>query len=200
MIELRFNLTDFEAKAKALGGAQDQVQFALSLALNNAVRNARNVLVQDTWPQHVTQRNPAFIGRALRTKFATKSDLHVEIYDDLQRGSLKLHAEGGTKVARKRLAIPVSGSAPRASRGAHGVRKSLRPGAIIASTPKRALRITAKGIFVGKSGRLNLMYAFKPSAVQPADVPFEAAFRQAIKDDVRTSFPAAMARAMSTRR
>lgn len=200
MFELRLNLTDFEAKAKALGGAQDQVQYALSRALNTAVQNARRVLVEDTWPQHVTQRNPSFIGRALRTQFSTKRDLRVEIYDDLGRAGLARHADGGTKTPRGRnLAIPPQGAVT-AQLGTHGVRKALRPAAIIASTPKRALRVTPRGIFVGKGGRLHLMYALKPSAQQPKDVPFREDFEIAMRNDVRTSFPVAMAKAMSTRR
>jgi len=200
VIELKFNLTDFEAKAKALGHAQDQVPYGLSLALNNAVKNAKRVLVEDTWPQHVTQRNPSFIGRALRMQFSTKRDLRIEIYDDLGRAGLARHADGGTKTPRgSHLAIPPQGAIT-AQRGTHGVRKALRPAAIIASTPKRALRVTPGGIFVGKGGRLNLMYAFKSSAQQPKDVPFREDFEIAMRNDVRTSFPAAMAKAMSSRR
>jgi hypothetical protein len=173
------------------------VPYALSLALNKAAQNTRQVLVQDTWPSHVTQRNSVFIGRALRTSFATKHNLRIEIYDDLGRAHLKLHDIGGTKRAKGRLAIPPTGAVVRTS---SGVRKNQRPHAIVVNTAKRALRITPKGIFVGKGGRLQLMYAFKPSAAQPADVPFTEDFRHAMTVELRTSFPAAMAKAMSGRR
>jgi hypothetical protein len=53
---------------------------------------------------------------------------------------------------------------------------------------------------VAKGGRLHLMYAFKTSAAQPGDVPFTDDFRQAMTMELRTSFPAAMARAMAGRR
>lgn len=198
MFDLKFDFTEFEARAKALDAAHDQVPFALSLALNNAVTNARQVLISDTWPQHVTVRNVGFIGWALRRLFATKQNLRVEIYDQSpdQRGHLALHAFGGTKTAKGHLAIPPEGTVVR---GPRGIRKSQTPTAIIANTPKRALRITAKGIFVGAGGRLNLKYLFRRSVQQPADVPFEEAFQDAIARDVRASFPAAMARAMKPR-
>lgn len=201
MFNLTLRLDDFERKARDLQAARDQVPFALSLAMNQAALKTREHLIEDTWPQHVTQRNATFIHRALRTEFSTKRDLAIAIYDDLGRAGLKLHADGGAKQPRHRaLAIPPAGSRPRESRGARGVRKSLRPGAIIASTPKRALRITSKGLFVGQGGRLHLMYAFKPSAAQPADVPFRQDFARWFTAQVELLFPAAMAKAMSTRR
>lgn len=197
VIELNFRIDKFEAKAAEIGGALDQVPFALSLALNDAARAARQVLVQETWPKHVTQRNSAFIGRALRTVFATKHSLRVEIYDDLNRGHLALHATGGTKEARKRFAIPVKG---RIARTAHGVRSDQTPTAIIANRSKRDVRITPRGIFVAEGGKLHLMYAFAAKVFQPKDVPFEEDFATAVVNEVRTSFPEAMKRAMATRR
>ena len=197
MIDLEIDCRAFERRAKELHAQIDQVPYALALAMNKAAKNTRQVLVQDTWPSHVTQRNSSFIGRALRTNFASKRNLRVEIYDSLGRAHLKLHDVGGTKQARGRLAIPPAGAVTRSS---SGVRKSQRPRAIVLNTPKRALRITDKGIFVGKGGRLQLMYAFKPSAAQPADVPFDQDFREAMTIELRTSFPAALAKAMASRR
>jgi hypothetical protein len=199
MIDIKFDLTDFERQARRLDAARDQVPFALSLALNKAVTNARSVLVQDTWPQHVTQRNSGFIRWALHTVFATKQNLRVEVYDQTpnQRAHLLLHARGGTKRARNRLAIPPKGTV---TRTAQGVRASQRPAAIIAATSKRALRITAGGIFIGIGGRLVLKYLFRHSAAQPADVPFDESFADTMMRDARASFPAAMHRAMATRR
>jgi hypothetical protein len=200
MLELRFNTFDFEMRARELEGAIDQVPYALALTLNRAAQNTRRVLIESTWPTHVQQRNSSFIGRALRTKWATKANLVVEIYDDLGRANLVLHAKGGVRVphgGRSRLAIPPDGSVTRTGRG---VRASQRPKAIIAKTPKRALRITSKGIFVGEGGRLHLKYAFKQSAEVPRDVPFYDDFRSTMAIELRTSFAAAMARAMKGRR
>ena len=201
-MELRLDVSEFEARAKQLDGAEDQIPFALSLALNSAVQDARGVLIQDTWPKSITQRNTAFIAWALGMVFSTKRNLRVEINDERASatgsGHLSLHMRGGVRAARKaRLAIPPRGSV---QRGPHGVRKDQLPAAIIARTPARALRITAKGIFVGIKGRLELKYIFRQSVQQPADVPFVEAFRDAIAKATRASFAAAMRRAMSTRR
>jgi hypothetical protein len=51
-----------------------------------------------------------------------------------------MHADGGTKQARKRLAIP----AKDIKRTSRGVSKSQTPRAIIDRTPKRALRVTTR--------------------------------------------------------
>jgi hypothetical protein len=197
MIDLEIDCSAFERRAKELHGQIDQVPYALALAMNAAAKNTRQVLVQDTWPSHVTQRNTSFIGRALRTNFANKRDLSIEIYDSLGRAHLRLHDTGGDKTAKGKFAIPVTGAIKRTSKG---VAKSKRPHALVVNTPKRALRITNKGIFVGKGGRLQLMYSFKSSTGQPSDVPFSEDFRTAMTVELRTSFPAALARAMGTRR
>jgi hypothetical protein len=198
-MELRLDVSEFEARAKALDAAEDQIPFALSLALNSAVQDARGVLIQDTWPKHVMERNPGFIRWALGMNFSTKQNLRVEIHDERAetRAHLQLHRRGGAKVANKRLAIPPKGSVVRT---AHGVMKSQRPYAIITNTPRRALRITEHGIFVGQGGRLHLRYLFYRLVQQPADVPFDDVFAVVMLKEVRESFPAALARAMSTRR
>ncbi|HLH95028.1 MAG TPA: hypothetical protein VKW08_07910 [Xanthobacteraceae bacterium] len=198
MIDLVIDTRDFELRAKELHAQIDQVPYALALAMNQAAKNTRQALVQGTWPSHVTQRNQGFISRALRTNFANKRNLRIEIYDSLGRAHLKLHDAGGTKQARGRLAIPPPGAVSRMASGA--VRKNQKPHAIVVNTPKRALRITPKGIYVGKGGRLHLMYAFAPRANQPADVPFEADFRHDMLVELRTSFPAALSKALATRR
>jgi hypothetical protein len=195
---IEFDMSVFERKAKELRRQINQVPYALADAMNEAVANTRNVLVQDTWPSHVTQRNAGFIGRALRRgSKATKRNLQVEIYDSLGRAHLKLHDAGGEKTARGKFAIPVPGAIKRTSRG---VSKNKRPSMIIANTPKRALRITDRGIFVGKGGRLQLMYAFAPSASVKPDVPFHDDFREAMTIELRTSFPAFVQQAMKGRR
>jgi hypothetical protein len=199
MFEIRFDMNEFEQLSQAWGtAAYDQVPFALSLSLNRAVEDAQTALIVDTWPRHVTVRNPSFLRATLRRKYSTKRDLEVKILDTLGRASLKLHAEGGVKRPRgAHLAIPPKG----VRMTSHGLPKNQRPRALIARTPARSLRITPTGIFVGKrGGGLRLAFSLKSSANQPKDVPFHEDFELIMRNSVRTSFPAAMKRALATRR
>jgi len=195
---ITFDFSDFLAKANELGAAADQVPYALSRSLNTAATNARRVLTDNTWPSAVEVHSRSFLTAALRVDYSTKSNLRVSIYDVLHRANLAGHAYGDTKTPRgAHLAIPPKGLF---ARGASGIARGSRPRALIASTPKRALRVTDRGIFIGAGGRLHLQYAFASSAQQPADVRFEEDFKTAMLNDVRTSFPAAMAQAMATRK
>jgi hypothetical protein len=69
-----------------------------------------------------------------------------------------------------------------------------------ANTPKRALRITSRGVFVGQGGRLHLKYSFKSTAAQPADTPMYEDFRYTVESGMRTGFGDAFRRAMQTAR
>jgi hypothetical protein len=80
------------------------------------------------------------------------------------------------------------------------VPQSQRPSAIIAKTPKRALRVTSRGIFIGQGGRLHLIYSLRPQLQQPADVPFYQDFADAVTTDMRTGFDEKMKAAMLSRR
>lgn len=199
MFELTIGADLFIRQVQAIEGGIRQLPFALATAMNTAAKNTRQVLIRETWPRNVTQRNSGFIAAALSTKFANKGNLRIEIFDRLGRASLALHAEGGTKKPRgNRLAIPSANGIVR--RTSRGVPAAQRPRAIVASTPARALRVTTRGIFVAQGGRLRLVYALTPSARQPADVPFEGDFAQTMLLDLGKSFPAAMANALRPRR
>ncbi|MCX5496449.1 hypothetical protein OSH11_17210 [Kaistia dalseonensis] len=182
--------------ADRLGGAVDQLPFALANALTAAAFTTRAFLVDDVWPRHVEQRNKRFISASLRIDKATKRNLSVSIFDNLGRGHLALHAKGGTKQAKKRLAIPATGAVRRSGKG---VRKSETPYAIRAMTPARALRVLPHGIFVGKGGRLHLVYSFKQSAHQPEDVPFFESFQRVMRAELKAGFSASLKNAMATR-
>jgi hypothetical protein len=141
-------------------------------------------------------RNASFMRAALRRINSTKHNLTVEVYDALHRGHLKEHAIGGTKTPKGgHLAVPID-----VSLGSSGVRKSDRPSALIARTPRRALRITRRGIFVGKGGKLHLKYALRSSIPIPADTPFYEEFETAMRNGMRTAFPVWLKKAMQTRR
>lgn len=205
MVEIAFDASSFVREAQALGATLDQMPFIFSKVLNDAAFSTRQELIETTWPSAVEVHNSRFLGAALHINKATKGNLQVEIIDQLGRGNLALHAHGGTKQPRHRaLAIPPVG---RFSRGARGIAKTQRPAGIIAAAVPgkkagtyRALRIIEKGMFLGAGGRLVLQYSFKSSAHQPVDVPFEADFRRSMIAEVNGRLPAAVRRAMTTRR
>ncbi len=209
---LHLDLSEFERKARDIGGAIDQVPFALAGALNDALFKARDHLINQTWPNSITVRNPSFIRAALNVEKATKGNLRGAVFDRLGRGNLKLHAKGGTKQARGRLAIP--STAVKGQRTAKGVPRRLRP----ASAPNTFRKGDAifqrvgwqpKGTSNGKrratssptdKRRVQLLFTLKRAAQMRKDVPFIEDFNRVVLDEVRRTFPARMARAMATRR
>jgi hypothetical protein len=196
MFELKIDTSAFERQARAISGGIDQLGYALSRAMNVAVKDARTVLVQQTWPKSVTVRNKSFLSAALRMEFATKGNLSVAITDAglPGRAHLALHADGGTKVAKGRLAIPTNA----VRKGASGVVASQLPAVLKRKVVKGGLIFQAYGR--GKNSHLRLMYKLQSSATQPADVPFRSDFADAILNGVRTSFPEAFRRALATAR
>ncbi len=200
-MSLKFDLRDFERVARSLDAFADQVPFAMANALSSAAFKVREVLITDTWPEHVEVRNRNALRQALRVEKAKRKSLRVAITDtgpSAVRLNLKAHADGGVKKPiGRRLAVPLAGTV---RRGARGVAKGERPRAIIDATPKRALRVTKRGIFVGAGGRLHMRYAFTPTAQIKPDVPFREDFERAMRGEVRRQFPTAIRRAMQTRR
>ena len=195
---LTFDMRDFQRMARGLKAFESQVPFALSNAMTHAAFRTRELLITDTWPKAVDVRNRVFLRRSLRIMKARKTALRVAIFDDLNRDILLIHAKGGVKRPLKRgLAIPPGGTV---SRGPRGVPKSERPKALLARTPKRALRVTSRGIFVGLGGRLHLRYAFKTEAQVKPDVPFLADFEHYMRREIRPAFVKSIRKAMKTAR
>lgn len=196
MITLELDLSAFQLRAKELGGQIDQLPYALAMAMNDAAFKTRAALIEQTWPSHVTVRRPNFLRAALRVERATKRTLSVAITDVLQRGSLALHAQGGIKRGKTRLAIPEKSLG--AKRTGSGVPRRLRPRNLPNSFRKGDAifqRVGAK-----KKPRLKLMYVLTHSARIRRDVPFVEDFRRMMSAELSRSFPAAMAKAMATRR
>ena len=192
---LRFDFSDFERMARSVEDfAKEQMPFAVSVALNAAAENTRRRLAEETWPAHVTVRNPRFMKAALSVKRSTKRDLRVTIFDRLNRANLVGHARGNTKGSKGGgLAIP-SGNVRRTSKG---VAQRQRPRALVNSF-RKSDEIYQR---YGKGGhKLRLMYTIKPTVKQTADVPFETDFRRFMREEVRREFPAAMKRAMQKRK
>ncbi len=178
MLDLTFNFTDFERKAQEIGGAIDQLPYALSVALNDIAFKARDSLITETWPKSVTVRNRSFIRAALRVEKATKNNLTVAVADTLGRAHLGMHAKGGMKQARGRLAVPTI----RVARGASGVRQS--------QLPRNLKNIVVKGNLIfqrvgrGKNAKLRLMYKLQPQARIKKEVPFIEDFQRVMRREM----------------
>jgi hypothetical protein len=192
-----FDLSGFVRRAQELGSAADQVPFALSLAMNRAVRDTREHLIAQTWPRNIKQRNPTFIRASLTTEWAKKNDLEVSIYDKLERGHLLLHAKGGTRqpqMGRRHLAVP----SRNIRKGAHGAPKAQKP---------RNLRdaVVFNNIIFQQTGskknrKLKAMYFLKTAVRIPKRVPFFEDFADQMKQHLNQELPGAVRQAMATRR
>lgn len=200
MFELRFGMAAFSVAAADVAAVAKQMPFALSRTLNTAAFATRDFLVKDTWPKHVTVRDPNFIRNALRVERSTKSNLVVAVTTEGstagQRAHLKLHDTGGTKVGKGRLALPDRKILGR--RSSKGMPKGLRPAALPNSFRKGDVIYQRVG---GKKGkRLRLMYTLKQTAPVRADVPFTSEFERTMRFEVVKAFPVEMAKALASRR
>jgi hypothetical protein len=187
---IAFDFSEFEVMARRMNGAADQMAYAISKSLNEAIVVAKTELVDQTWPRHVTVRNPRFLDWALRIGYSNKKNLTASLYDAKGRGHLKKHAIGGTKRGKGQLAVPTKA----VSRGARGVAKRQRPDALARKVVigNRVFQRNGKG----KNSRLRLMFVLTPQARIKADVPFMSDFHRIMSREVRRSFPAAMKAAM----
>ncbi len=215
---LTFDMRDFQRLARGIERLEKQVPFALSKALNASAEKARTELIDTTWAQHITVRDPNFLKNALTTRGAraTKRKLRVEIYDKLERASLALHDQGGRKLPRgQTLAIPNRPIAAR--RGSKGVPKGLRPRALSRSFATKwktgdTLIFQQTGSYrkagpPNKAGKrrpakdnrhLKLAYVLKSSVPVKADVPFHADFERVMRRQMPTQFGVAMVAAVNT--
>jgi hypothetical protein len=191
---ISFDFSAFERKARQIDALQREVPFALSRALNEAALKTRQSLIDETWPKYVEVRNRHFLRAALRVEKASKGNLRVAVVDTLGRGNLKLHAEGGTKRARGRLAIPSKA----VRRTAKGVARSQRPVNIKNKVVRKGLIFERTG--KGENARLRLMYSLKPSAKIDKRVPFKEDFARSMRAEVQRLFPQHLQHAMRTAR
>lgn len=204
---LTFDLSDFEAAAARWAQAADQVPFAAAQAMNDASKVAREELINSTWPQHVKVRSAGFMKSSLQREFASKRSLRISIFDQLDRGNLLLHGEGGIRrPVRSTLAIPEAKLG--AKRTSRGIPKGLRPKALPNSFRKGDVIYQRTGSYhkgtkrrAGYDGRgLKLMYTLRPSAKIKASVPFEADFKRVMTREIWPAFQTRLAAAMATRR
>ena len=194
MMQIQIDWSDVKRVMANLKAAEDQMPFAMALALNDATEKTRKYLITHTWPSRIKQRNASFIAASLTTKGtrATKRQLESEIYDRLNRGHLMMHAKGGTRTARgAHMAVPVS-SMPKSGRG---VPQRLRPRNLANS-----VRIKDAIYTRDRSGKLKLMYVLKTATKIPRRVPFFEDYHASMSRELRRSIPIAVERAMRTRR
>lgn len=195
MFKFEIDISGLMDMADQWTGAAEQMPFVLSRALNDAVTDARQYLIETTWPNAVTVRNSQFINYALRIDYSDKYNLEARIYDQ-SNGSvhLKMHDQGGNKTPQGRLAIPTKA----VSMTSHGARSDQRP-----ATMDRKV-VLGNAIFQqqgrGKNKKLVKMYTLAHSASQPADVPFSADFKTVISAKVDAYFLPRMTQAMASRR
>ena len=190
---LTFDMSSFERMAKKIGVAQQQLPFALSRSLNESAFATRSALIQD-WPKHVTARNPSFIGWALGVRKSTKADLSVTINDERAqgRGHLALHADGGMKPAKGRLAIP----GRNVKWGRHGVVSTQRPKNLKNKFVKNGKIYVVTGR--GKRKTIKRMYVLASSARIKKDVPLRETFRASMIREMNERAPRLMLEAMRT--
>jgi hypothetical protein len=201
VLALQIDWADAQRVMSNLKAAEDQMPFAMALALNDATEKTRKHLIGVTWPGHVHQRNTSFIAASLTTKDAraSKTSLSTEIYDRLGRGHLMLQAKGGVRTPRGRAHMTVPSSAiPKSSRG---VPRNLRPKQL--GTKLFPLEGGRKDLLFTRdrrSGRLKLMYVLKAATKIPKRVPFFEDYHAVMSAELMRSLPIAIERAMSTRR
>lgn len=193
---LTLDMSGITKQIAAMGGAIEQMPFAISKALNTAAFNARTVLVQSTWPTHVQVRNSRFINAALKVDPSRKHDLTVSITDARMngRGNLALHAKGGVKQSRGRVAVPQAFI----KRGAHGVSSKQRPMTLVNSFKRGGVILQRIG--KGSTAHLRIAYALTSRAYIKKDVPFVDDFNTAMRNDLVANIPAAMMKAMGSAR
>lgn len=148
-----------------------QLPFAFSKTLNETMKAVAKYTVARTYPRAFDVRNKGFFKAAMFTgdavRWATKTKLRASARDRFDRGNLQLHATGGTKRARSgSMAIPSRYT--KATRGARGVRKNLRPRAVV-DTPKGFIdRGGPRDAIYQRYGRggkqVRLLYVLQPSA------------------------------------
>jgi hypothetical protein len=199
-MELKIDFSDIEQLARDLDVAATQVPFACAKVLNDGAFITRDVLTKTTWPRHVQQRSHNFPSAVLHVEKATKSNLSVWIIETPSTTAPLIdHAEGGVRFAKSKFAIPLPDYRVGRMTATHGLRHDARLEAVIKKYPKRALRITERGVFVGEHGRLRQLFAFKPSVTMHKDVPFEEDFVRTMLAVIQAELIPALIYAMRTR-
>lgn len=155
-----------------------EVPYATSVALNNTAFDVRKVIVNVTYPKAFTVRNRVFPARLFKVvQKAKKGHLEAIVGETLDREYFEVHAEGGMRPTRGRVAIPVAPESVRAPTGR--VRRDKKPRNL-----KNAITVDRKGktlIFQRKKKDLELVYVIAQDAKLQKTFRFES-------DSLKTTF------------
>lgn len=201
MFEIVFDLSDLERYAEQLPVmVKDQIPYAISLALNEAVFNARDAEI-NMWPSYVEQRSANFPRVALHVVEATKDNLEAMLIDTLHRANLLQHADGGIEkpLQAARLAIPLSG---KVQMTAHGPRSDQKPinlkDSFVVDRGRGPVIYARTGR--GKYKKIGAMYVIRDQATIKKDIPLRETFADTVREDLMRNLAAAMVKACLTRR
>ena len=199
MVTLAINMRDFDRAAAHFGRvARDQLPFAISKTINNALFDARKGIVPATFNRAFDMHNRSFPRATIRVDKASKAELKGSLFDALGRASLALHADGGVKTGSGRIAIPVGNV--RAKRGARGIPKAYRPRNLEKKFGANAIRVTDHGIFRGEGGRLHPVYLFESSVKIRERFAFYEDFERFVLESMGRNFAKNLRRAIMTAR
>ncbi|MGE0022096.1 MAG: hypothetical protein AB7S70_00505, partial [Hyphomicrobium sp.] len=140
-----------------------------------------------------TQRNAGLTLAPINVEKASKAKLSAGVFDALGKADLAVLAQGGAKTHSGTLAVPVLSRVRLHARGKTPWARELER-----RFSARAVRKTAKGLFVGKGGRLHLYFAFKGGAHLGKRFAFYEDFARRSVAGIRTRFPAHAQRAVAT--
>ena len=203
MTDIRIRVDDKVVK-QALGDAQKQAPFALSLAINNVTKDAQGG-IHKGYEERFILRQPAFIKRegAKITHFAKKQEPFAIIEVTPKAGFLGRFEEGDTKRPEgKAIAIPVA--VRRNKRDI--IPKGQRPPALYVSRAGQAGRVFSKAgkllqrVGRGKSAALRVLYIWKASAKVPALLRFKRTANDAVDKNWTRRALEAVDKALSTMR
>lgn len=195
MIVLSIDMREFERKARQMGiFRNDQLPFAIANTLNDTMfKDTRPQIIGPTWAAAFTVRNKGLPRASINVERASKGKLSAGVYDALGKADLDVHARGGGKTHSGTVAVPVQSRVKLHARGKTPWARELER-----RYGRRAVRKTAKGLFVGQGGRLNLFFAFTQSAHLDKRFRFYEDFSRVSMFGISRRFPAHIQRAVST--
>lgn len=195
MTTVHLDMREFTKKAHQMGiFANDQLPFAIANTLNDTMfQDTRPHIIGPTWAAAFQVRNRGLPRASIRVERASKRKLSAGVYDALGKADLAKHAEGGEKTHSGTLAVPVRKNVRLHARGKTPWAKELEK-----RFGRNAVRKTAKGLFVGKGGRLHLFFSFSRSAHLDKRFAFYEDFSRVSVHGVARRFPAHAKRAVAS--